>query len=199
MKARSGIKCLMQKPRCIAIAVMTLDGKIARHHHHFTDWSSPEDKQFLREFLKRTDVIVAGHNTHEIAAKELAQYNRIVLTTSVVTTERRDEKLLLSNPETVDVKTLFEPYKLVGILGGMDTYTYFLERDLLDELYLTIEPIIFGRGLPLFESTRDVLAKFRLESTKQLNEKGTLLLHYKKTVASAKILENEGRYVTNAL
>ena len=66
----------------------------------------------------------------------------------------------------------------VAVLGGTQTYTYFLENDLLDELYLTIEPIIFGRGLNLFESTKDALAKFRLESTKQLNEKGSLLLHY---------------------
>src|SRR3989344_3527725 len=101
--------------RCIAIAVMTLDGKIARHHHHFTDWSSPEDKQFLRESLQRPDVIVVGHNTHEIAGKELGRFNRIVLTTSVATTERKDEKLLLCNPETADVSTLLEPYKLVGI------------------------------------------------------------------------------------
>ncbi|MBI5458012.1 dihydrofolate reductase family protein [Candidatus Kaiserbacteria bacterium] len=170
----------MQTPRCIAIAVMTLDGKIARHHHHFTDWSSPEDKQFLREFLQRTDIIVVGHNTHEIASKELGKYNRIVLTTSVATTERKDEKLLLCNPESVDVRPLLEPYKLAGILGGMDTYTYFLERGLLDELYLTIEPLVFGQGLDLFASTKIITKQFKLESVKRLNERGSLLLHYTK-------------------
>jgi len=166
--------------RIIAIAVMTLDGRIALHERHFTDWSSPEDKQFLREFLQKTDIIVVGYNTNEIAGHELGTYNRIVLTTAVATTERKNEALLLCNPETVDVRTVLEPYKLVGILGGTWTYTYFLERDLIDELYLTIEPVIFGHGLDLFATAKDIGTKFRLESEKPLNKKGTVLLHYTK-------------------
>ncbi len=180
MKARSGIKCLMQKPRCIAIAVATLDGKIARHHHHFTDWSSPEDKQFLRDFLGRADVIVVGHNTNEIAGPELGKFNRIVLTTSVATTERKSDTLLLCNEERADVRGLIKSYEAVAVVGGTHTYTYFLENDLLDELYLTIEPIVFGSGLGLFESSADMTSHFKLESVKKLNEKGTLLLHYLK-------------------
>ena len=170
----------MESQRRVAVAVMTLDGKIGLHERHFTDWSSPEDKQLLREFLQKTDVIVVGHNTHEIAGEELGKYNRVVLTTSVATTERKADTLLLCNPDTTDVRSVLEPYKLVGILGGTWTYTYFLERDLIDELYLTIEPLIFGHGIPLFQSPKDLTARFRLESTKQLNEKGSLLLHYKK-------------------
>jgi dihydrofolate reductase len=159
---------------------VTLDGKIALHASHFTDWSSPEDKQFLHEFLHNADVVVVGNNTHEIAPKELEQYNRIVLTTSVATTERTSEKLLLCNPETTEVAPLLASYKTVAIAGGTATYTYFLERDLLDEVYLTIEPIVFGSGLNLFALTRDTKSRFQLVSTKKLNERGSLLLHYKR-------------------
>ncbi len=173
-----GYNAAMQNQRRIAIAVMTLDGKIARHRHHFTDWSSKEDKQFLHDFLAKADVIIIGHNTHEIATKELGKYNRIVLTTSVATTERKNDTLLLCNPETVDIEESLDPYKLVGILGGMDTFTYFLKRGLIDELYLTIEPLIFGEGLDLFASSQKLDAHFSLESVKQLNEKGSVLLHY---------------------
>lgn len=159
---------------------MTLDGKIARHHHHFTNWSSSEDKQFLREFLGQTDVLVVGHNTNEIAGPELGKYNRIVLTTSVATAERKSDTLLLCNEETADVRELIEKYETVAVVGGTHTYTYFLEHGLLDELYLTIEPIVFGNGLDLFESSSDVTSHFKLESVKKLNGKGTLLLHYLK-------------------
>lgn len=166
--------------RCIAIAVMTLDGKIARNHHHFTDWSSPEDKQFLREFLGRADVLVVGHNTNEIAGPELGKYNRIVLTTSVATTERKSDTLLLCNEETTDVRGLIEPYETVAVVGGTHTYTYFLGHDLLDELFLTIEPITFGSGLDLFASSSNLTSHFKLESAKGLNKNGTVLLHYLK-------------------
>ena len=77
-----------------------------------------------------------------------------------------------------DCVPLLEKYETVAVLGGTKTYTWFLENDLLDELYITIEPIVFGRGLPLFESSEDINVQLKLESTKQLNEKGTLLLHY---------------------
>ncbi|MDO8575841.1 MAG: dihydrofolate reductase family protein [bacterium] len=68
----------------------------------------------------------------------------------------------------------------MAVLGGTQTYTYFLENDLLDEIYLTIEPVVFGRGLNLFESSKGINASFHLESTKQLNDNGSLLLHYAK-------------------
>ena len=168
--------------RCIAIAAITIDGKIALDSGHFSDWTSKEDKDFLHEMLDKSDVIVVGNNTYKTAIEPLSKRNCIVLTSSVATTERKSDKLLLWNPAGISYSSILQntAIETVAVLGGTQTYTYFLENDLLDELYLTIEPIIFGRGLNLFESTKDALTKFRLESTKQLNDKGTLLLHYKK-------------------
>ena len=166
--------------RCIAIAAVTIDGKIALDAGHFSDWTSPEDKDFLHKMLDESDVIVVGNNTYKTAIEPLAKRNCIVLTSSVATTERKNDKLLLWNPAGISYSSVLQntAIETVAILGGTQTYTYFLENDLLDELYITIEPIIFGRGLNLFESTKDVLAKFRLESTERLNEKGSLLLHF---------------------
>ncbi len=164
--------------RCIAIAAVTIDGKIALDSGHFSDWTSPEDKDFLHEMLDKSDVVVVGNNTYKTAIEPLSKRNCIVFTSSVAELERKSDKLLFANPATVDVKTLLKEYKTVAILGGMKTYTYFLQHDLLDELYLTIEPVIFGRGLNLFETAENVNARFKLESTKELNKNGTLLLHY---------------------
>jgi len=163
---------------CIAIAAVTIDGKIALHSGHLSDWTSPEDKDFLHKMLDESDVIVVGNNTYKTAIEPLAKRNCIVLSSSVATTERKNDKLLLWNPATVGHSNVLQNVRTIAVLGGTQTYTYFLENDLLDELYITIEPIIFGRGLNLFESTKDVLAKFRLESTERLNEKGSLLLHF---------------------
>src|SRR3989338_7004136 len=163
---------------CIAIAAVTIDGKIALYTRHFSDWTSKEDKDFLHEMLAAVDVIVVGNNTYKTAIEPLSKRNCVVLTTSVETVERKSENLIYANPVSSDYFSILQNYKIVAVLGGTKTYTWFLENDLLDELYLTIEPIIFGRGLPLFESSKDINAQFKLESTKQLNEKGSLLLHY---------------------
>ena len=163
---------------CIAIAAVTIDGKIALDTSHFSDWTSKEDKDFLHGMLNKADAIVVGNNTYKTAIEPLSKRNCIVLTTSVETVERKSEDLTYANPASSDYFSILQNYKIVAVLGGTKTYTWFLENDLLDELYLTIEPLVFGHGLPLFESSKDTSAQFKLESTKQLNERGTLLLHY---------------------
>jgi dihydrofolate reductase len=47
---------------------------------------------------------------------------------------------------------------------------------MLDELYLTIEPISFGCGISLFENQQTT--KWKLRAIKKLNNVGTILLHY---------------------
>lgn len=167
--------------KCIAIAAITIDGKIALDEKHPSDWTSKEDKDFLHEMLDRSDVIVVGNNTYKAAVEPLSKRNCIVFTTSVETSERKSDTLTYCNPSSADCIPLMEKYETIAVLGGTKTYTWFLENDLLDEIYLTIEPLVFGRGFPLFESSKDVMARFRLKSTKQLNEKGTLLLHYSRS------------------
>ena len=166
--------------RCIAIAAVTIDGKIALDAGHFSDWTSKEDKDFLHEMLDKSDVVIVGNNTYKTAIEPLSKRNCIVFTASVRTSERKNDMLTYCNPASSDCIPLMEKYEKVVVLGGTQTYTYFLENDLLDELYLTIEPIIFGRGLNLFESSKNIDAYLRMESTRRLNEKGAVLLHYVK-------------------
>ena len=39
---------------------------------------------------------------------------------------------------------------VVAVLGGTRVYDYMLERGRIDEVRLSIEPIEFGEGLPMF-------------------------------------------------
>ena len=164
--------------RIVALAAVTIDGKIALHSSHFSDWTSPEDKVFLKEFLDASDCVVVGNNTYKTAEDRLSKRNCIVFTSSVESSERKRDNLLFCNPAVADIVELLREYKTITVLGGTKTYTYFLEKDLLDEIYLTIEPITFGTGLNLFETNLDAKKLFRLESVKQLNDTGSILLHY---------------------
>lgn len=169
------------QPTIIAIVAATIDGRIGLDAHHFPDWTSREDKTNLRSILDWCDVCVVGHNTYQTAKQPLAKRPCLVFTRSVKAIERQHEKLLLCNPDGVDIKTLLAAYRTVAVLGGTQTYTYFLDNGLLDELYLTIEPLVFGRGLPIFECETNWQSGFRLVSVKQLNKQGSILLHYRKT------------------
>jgi dihydrofolate reductase len=167
-------------PTVVAIAAMTIDGKIAQHSNQFSDWTSPEDKDILHRHLDESDVVVVGHNTFRTAVAPLSKRNCIVMTRSVVATERRNDNLLFWNPEGISALTVLDGYRKVALLGGTQAYTYFLECNLIDEIVLTIEPLIFGNGLNLFERSGDVAAMFRMVSMKQLNERGSIVLHYER-------------------
>lgn len=182
-------------PKYIAIAAITLDGKIAKHKDHLSDWTSKEDKDFLHAMLDKYDVILVGNNTYKTAIKPLSKRNCVVLSRSADKLVSRSAKLQYCNPQKSDIKKIIRnrKYKTIAILGGAQTYTYCLQHNLLDELYLTIEPLVFGQGINLFAPAPSSLGKgkmslqrqmrskdykFRLVSIKELNKQGSLLLHY---------------------
>ncbi|MBI3589214.1 MAG: dihydrofolate reductase [Candidatus Liptonbacteria bacterium] len=171
----------MKNPIYSAIAAVTMDGKIATHARQFTNWTSKEDKDFLHKLLDRSDVVVVGHNTYKTAKKPLDKRNCIVMTRSVSKIVQKNSKLVFLNPtrENLDKFIRRMGYRRVAILGGAQTYTYFLEKNLIDEIYLTIEPLVFGRGMSMFESAKVLRRYFKLVSVKRLNKKGSLVVHYK--------------------
>jgi dihydrofolate reductase len=172
------------KPNIVAIAAVTIDGKIARDSGHFPDWTSPEDKTYFQSMLDKSDVLVLGNSTYKTAEGPLSKRNCIIFTRSIQDTDRRGANLLFYNSAgTTSIESILEPYSFVAVLGGAHIYSYFLERDLIDELYLTVEPIVFGSGIGLFNHESAAAKRFRLVTVQQMNPEGTLLLHYQRPSA----------------
>ena len=73
---------------------------------------------------------------------------------------------------------IFRDYNTVGIVGGAGVYQKMLDLNLMDEIYVTIEPVIFGRGREMFVGGTKT-NNLKLISNKKLNKNGTMLLHYK--------------------
>ncbi|PIR92327.1 hypothetical protein COU01_02305 [Candidatus Falkowbacteria bacterium CG10_big_fil_rev_8_21_14_0_10_44_15] len=170
------------KPRYYLIAALSLDGKIAKHARHFTGWTSPADKDFLHARLDASDCVIVGNNTYKTARQPLSKRNCLVFTKSVGAVKQASERCLYVNPAKIDIAKLIKQagYRQVAILGGTQIFSWFLEKNLLDELYLTIEPVVFGSGLPLFNINLAAVKKFKLASVRRLNSMGTVLLHYTK-------------------
>ncbi len=169
------------KSKYIAIAAVTIDGKIAKHSKHQTDWTSKEDKDFLHSMLDKCDLVIVGRKTYDLAQKPLSKRNCLVLTRRIKDVKIAGPRLVYCHPGNFDLENYIEKkhYKKIAVLGGKQIYNYFLERDLLDEIYLTIEPLIFGSGLGLFD-INDKSMNYKLKSVKKLNREGSVLLHYQK-------------------
>jgi dihydrofolate reductase len=68
-------------------------------------------------------------------------------------------------------------YEQMTVVGGAQVATSFLKENLVDELWLTIEPKIFGIGISLFfEIPFEV--DLKLIHYEKANEEGTLFTRY---------------------
>ncbi|MDP3795141.1 MAG: dihydrofolate reductase family protein [bacterium] len=164
------------RPRYIAFVAASVDGRISLSSKHPPDWTSKEDWEFFQKSLGSIEAVVVGRNTYQLVAKRLRKRNTFVLSSRPKTLTHRGTVTFV-NPAKVNLSKLLESYKDVAVLGGGTVYRFMLERGLLDEVFVTVEPLIFGRGKEMFVGgTRTVGVS--LLSVKRLNRTGTLLLHY---------------------
>lgn len=169
--------------RFSAVAVVTIDGKIAKDKDHFTNWSSFEDKKFLKSQIDRSDLIILGRQTFEMVKKRLPSqiFNKrhYLVFTSKPAEKSKYRNVAWIKPTKKEIRSVLKSggYHNICVLGGTSTYSTLLAMNLISDIYLTVEPIIFGSGMPLFDKTQ-AQKKFKLSSMKKLNSKGTILLHY---------------------
>ncbi|HEX2395113.1 MAG TPA: dihydrofolate reductase family protein, partial [Bacteroidales bacterium] len=68
-------------------------------------------------------------------------------------------------------------YSEMLVAGGPRVATSFLKENLIDEIWLTIEPHVFGTG-GSFVTEEKLDIRLELISTERMNDNGTLLLKY---------------------
>ena len=137
--------------KVILIMALTIDGKIARDADHFPDWTGREDKLMFKETTQKAGVVVMGSKTYDAIGKPLPNRKNIVLTRkktrwsvqgNLVFTGRTPAELL------ADLEK--EGFQTVVLAGGSKINTLFIREGLIDEMYITFSPKIFGTGLSLF-------------------------------------------------
>lgn len=158
------------------IAALTADGFIAKDAMHSSiHWTSKADKNRFIELTKAAGVIVMGSSTFKTIGRGLPGRTTVVYS--------RKQNFDGPGVET----TQLEPRELIkgleargfgsaAICGGSHIYTMFMKAGVVDTLYLTIEPHLFGKGINLFNE--DLLYHLKLKNVMQSESSGTLLLEY---------------------
>ena len=161
--------------RIFLIAAMTADGFIGRHAEHFVDWSTPEDKKLFTRLTKEAGVMVMGSRTFKTIGRALPGRRNIVLTSQPGAITAENVEPTHETPAQLVTRLEAEGVQSLAVCGGAMVYTQFMESGLVTELYLTIEPLLFGSGMPLFASKLD--STLQLADVSKLND-NTVLLHY---------------------
>ena len=165
-----------RKTRFVAFVAASVDGRISLSERTLPRWTSKEDWRFFQRSLSRVDAVVVGRNTYRAAARRLRKRNTFVLSSRLKTMARRGSVTFV-NPANINLASFLVKFKTVAVLGGGMVYRFMLENGFLDEIFITVEPLIFGRGKEMFAGgTRTTRVSFL--SAKRLNRTGTFLLHY---------------------
>ena len=139
------------------IAALTADGFIARRaDQKSTVWTSQEDKQWFVQKTKEAKVCVMGRTTFETIGAPRSGRSILVLSSAGKTTlDLQDLELgRVTQVSLSPAELLTRLYELgveqLAVCGGSSVYTQFLHAGVVDRLYLTIEPVLFGQGISLF-------------------------------------------------
>lgn len=160
--------------------VMTADGFIAKNPNQTsTDWTSSADKEIFIERTKEAGVIIMGLTTYQTIGKPLPGRLNMIMTLEPDKSLNIPDKLEYTNtpPEKLLKELENRGFKEVILGGGTTINSLFLNAGLVDEIQITIEPLLFGGGLTLFKNL-DLNQKLELVEIKNLGN-SVINLRYK--------------------
>jgi len=136
--------------RVLLVAAITLDGKIARGPGELVTWSSREDKRLFVRTTKEAGVVIMGRSTYDTFPAPLPGRLNVVMTRNPPYVVPQGVEFTADSPARIIERLAERGYGTAVISGGARTYRAFLDAHLVDELWLTIEPLAFGEGISLF-------------------------------------------------
>ncbi len=162
---------------------ITINGFIAKENDD-TSWVTEIEWASFSGMIRKNGNMIIGKRTYEVMIDN-DEFNRSNLNKikSVVLTN--DTSLKIHNPEFISVA--ISPQEAINILhkkgfetimvcGGGGSNASFMKENLIDEIYLDIEPVTFGKGVHLFAES-EFEAKLKLLEIKKLSD-DEIQLHY---------------------
>ncbi len=172
------------KMKRILVFVSTVDGKVTRWGNpHVHEWSSRNDQEYFNRIWNEAPVVIMGINTYNVEPVKSSSKHHLVIMTHHPQLFKDKEvinqlEFTDETPSQLIHRIEKERHQQLLVVGGAHIATSFLKEKLIDELWLTIEPLIFGMGGSfVIEEKLDI--KLQLKSLEKVNDQGTLIVKYK--------------------
>ncbi len=166
--------------KIILYMAMSVNGFIARKNGS-TDFVSDVEWESFRDTVAQTGNIIIGRKTYEIMKKDdefgkLDSVRVVVVSEKTIKTNDQNHSVV-AFPKDAILFLEKSGFKEALVAGGGVLDTSFIKDNLIDEIYLDIEPIVFGKGATLF-SESDFENNLELLGVEKMS-KNELQLHYK--------------------
>jgi dihydrofolate reductase len=143
--------------RCSVYIAVSVDGFIARKDDGL-DWLTrvevPGEDYGYKAFSDTVDVLVMGRRTYEVCLRfpewpYSGQRKRVIVLSRSAPELRHADEIFAGTPEELVKRLASEGVQRAYIDGGA-VIRSFLGAGLIDDLTLSVIPVLLGRGIPLF-------------------------------------------------
>jgi dihydrofolate reductase len=139
------------------VMALTVDGMIGRHSNHFSDWTGKEDKKLFKELSKEAGVVIMGSKTFDTIGHPLPGRKNIIMTRNPKRVSTWDNLIFSAKPPAEILQDLSDQGVSQAVLAGGGRINYlFAQQHLIDEIYVTFAPKLFGTGLSMFSDSVDM-------------------------------------------
>ena len=160
---------------------VSLDGFIEGANGEF-DWCFVDQDYGMTDFFNRIDTIFIGRKSYELISsmegrsfptfKSYVFSNTLDIDNEEITVIKGDIV-----PQVIEIKN--QKGKDIWLFGGSNLLTDFINFNLVDEMQISIHPILLGQGKPLFLNIEG-RKKWVLKNVKTYNT-GLVQVFYEKT------------------
>lgn len=168
------------------IAAQSLDGFITRHDDTTPAFTSAADRAYFPRALQAFDCSIMGGITYraqrEYFLRHLAPDRRRMVLTRDPSRHQADAQpgaleFTDEAPATLVARLADNGHRRCALLGGAQIHSLFLAAGLVHEIWLTMEPRLFGGGTPFLAERTDLTV--RLLDFERLPESDSLVVKYR--------------------
>lgn len=164
--------------KIILFIASSLDGFIARESGDI-DWLPKNTDSGYNDFYKSIDTVIMGKKT----------YNQVLTFGDYPYKDKKSYVFTRNNDLTKDenIQFVHDINKFVKeivsksgtdiwLVGGTEIISEFVNLGFIDEIILSIIPVVLGKGIPLF---KNIQKEIKVELVKTTDYGGLVELHYK--------------------
>ncbi len=166
--------------KVILYMAISTNGMIAKSDDD-TSWISKEEWDSYSSAVRAAGCLVVGRRTYDILTKQ-PEFSELCDIKLIAVSEKNfdlisSNHLIAYSPR--EALELLKDFKEVVVAGGGHLNASFMKENLVDEIFLDIEPIVIGKGVKLFEN-QDFEVNLKLTGVKNLSP-NEVQLHYQVT------------------
>ena len=143
------------------------------------DWCFTDQDYSMTAFLNRVDTIFYGRKSYDLQQQLMPDGfpgKKDVVFSRTLKSSPENPTIINGDIKEAVQQILQEPGKDIWLFGGASFITSMLKLNLVDELIISVHPLILGQGKPLFTDLPDRIA-LKLTDTKTFST-GLVQLYY---------------------